>query len=66
LKSVKSQKSDEITQNRDFRTDFAIVLKWCAETKFPPWSSCQAPIGCGNAQSRESLFTVFSLQLTNP
>jgi hypothetical protein len=27
LKSVKSQKSDEITQNRDFRTDFAIVLK---------------------------------------
>jgi len=33
---VKSQKLDEITQNRDFRTDFAIVPKWCAETKFPP------------------------------
>jgi len=43
---VKSQKSDEIVQNRDFRTDFAILPKWGAETKFPPlMSSCQTPIG---------------------
>ena len=32
---MKSQKSDEIAQNRDFMTDFAILPKWGTETKFP-------------------------------
>ena len=33
---LKSQKSDEIAQNCDFRTDFAILTKLGAETKFLP------------------------------
>jgi hypothetical protein len=64
LNRLKKSKMGEIAKigwNRDFRTDFAIVTKWCAETKSPPWSSCQAPIGYGNAQSRDSHHAVFTL-----
>ena len=55
---MKSQKSDEIAQNHDFRTDFAIVPKWGAETKFPPF--CPAvrrllDVSCIVTDSRDSL-----------
>jgi len=33
---LKSGEIAKIGWNHDFRTDFAIVPKWGAETKFPP------------------------------
>jgi hypothetical protein len=40
--------------------DCAKMMRW---NKIPPWSSCQTPIGCGNAQSRDCL--LFSSVFTN-
>jgi len=48
---VKSRFQDRLCQNDALKQNS------------PPSSSCQAPIGCGNAQSRESLFNVFSEQI---
>jgi len=55
---LKSSEIAKIGWNRDFRTDFAIVPKWGAETKFPP--SCPAvkrllDVSCTTTDSRDSL-----------
>jgi len=57
---VKSQKSDEIAQNRDFRTNFAILTKWGPETKSPPPGQLSDAYWIILAQSRTHV-TVFTL-----
>jgi hypothetical protein len=57
-------KSREIAQNRDFNTDFAIVPKWCAETKSPPGPAVMRQLA---AQSHDclqsSLFSLYMVQV---
>jgi len=62
---LKSQKSDEIAQNSDLRTDFAIVPKWCAETKFPPGPAVRRllAVEMHSHASRSSLSSIFSEQI---
>jgi len=57
---LKSQKSDEIAQNHNFRIDLAILTKWGPETKSPPPGQLSDAYWIIPTQSRTHV-TVFTL-----